>query len=110
MENAAVPEDANSPATLALPQEENETHTDDVANTPSDEASVTTAPLDSPSEEDDKVTSQRILEEGQMQLPKGFSAFADLSPSTPKDPPSATPSPTLMQTHSASVGCSCGNS
>jgi hypothetical protein len=58
-------------------------------------------PLDSPSEEDDEVALQRVFEEGQMPLTKGFSAFTDLSPNTPKDPPSATPSPTLIQTHSA---------
>ena len=79
-------------------QQETEAHTKDVAGNPSDEASVATVTLDTTSKEDDAVSTQRVLEDelGSVMSPT-------LSSSDPKDPPSATPSQTLIQMHTASI-------
>ena len=77
-------------------QQETKAHTKDVADNLSDEASVATVTLDTTSEEDNVVCTQRVLEDelGSVMSPA-------LSPSDPKDSPSVAPSQTLIQMHTA---------
>ena len=77
-------------------QQETEARPKDVTDNPSDEASVAAVTLDTTSEEDDAVSPQRVLEDE-----LGSVVSPALSPSDPKDSPSAAPSQTLIQMHTA---------
>jgi hypothetical protein len=97
-ENTTDPAEVSPTTTPALPLGEIETG---ITNTPSDEVSVSTVPVDSPNKEGDDTALLEVLEDNQQLLQGMFSKFDGLSPSTLDGPPSRTPSPTLEELHSA---------